>query len=129
MKHMILTGALAGGMLAGLTGAFMATLQPTDVLAGETVCLTKSRLMSWKPVDASTIEMTDKQFKRYTVHMQGTCENLTNQTATLVYRFWGNLSCLDSSVSMRVASPGRGALTCRVASVELAEDAKQAGNP
>jgi len=129
MKRIILTGALAGGMLASLTGAFMATVQPTDVLAGESVCLTKSRLMSWKPIDANTLEMTDKQFKRYTVHMQDECTNLTAQTATLVYCFWGNLSCLDSRVSMRVASPGRGALTCRVASVELAEDAKQAGSP
>ena len=114
--------ALFSGLLmvatGSLTGALLGTVNSTHALAGEEVCLTKSRLQSWRPIDENTLEMTDKQMKRYTVRMQGSCANLTYTNPTLVYRYWGNLSCLNSSVLVRVAVGGRGALSCRVASVE-----------
>jgi len=106
--------------LGSLTGALVGAVSSTNVQAGESVCLTKSRLNSWRPIDQNTMEMTDKQMKRYTVHMRDSCENLTYANATLIYRYWGNLSCLSSSVLVRVAAPGRGALSCRVDRVEEA---------
>jgi hypothetical protein len=106
MKYAIVTGVLMGAMIS------------TQLLAAESVCLTRSRLVSARAIDENTIEMVDRQMNRFTVRMERPCANLGQINPTLVYRFWGNLSCLDSSVSINVAAPGRPANNCRVASVE-----------
>lgn len=106
-----------------LTGVLMGTMLSTHVLAGEAACLTRSRLVSSRAIDENTIEMIDRQMNRYTVRRQRPCANLNFSNATLIYRSWGNLSCLNSSVSINVAAPGRGVRTCRVAAVELAGSA------
>jgi hypothetical protein len=106
-----------------LTGVLIGTILSTQVMAGEGVCLTRSRLVSARAIDENTIEMIDRQMNRFTVRMQRPCANLAQVGPTLVYRFWGNLSCLDSSVSINVAAPGRAVNTCRVAAVEAASPA------
>jgi hypothetical protein len=111
MKYAVVTGVLMGAMLS------------TQVLAGESACLTRSRLVSARAVDENTIEMTDRLMNRFTVRMERPCANLAATNPTLVYRFWGNLSCLDSSVSIDVAALGRPVNNCRVASVEAAAPA------
>ena len=111
IKNAVVTGVLIGAMLS------------TQVLAGEGTCLTRSRLMSARAVDENTIEMFDRQMNRFIVNLQRPCSNLTEPAPTMVYRFWGNLSCLDSSVSINVAARGRASNTCRVASVEAATPA------
>ena len=107
-----------------LTGVLMGTMLSTQVLAGETACLTRSRLVSTRPIDENTIEMIDRLMNRFIVHMQGACPNLNDANARFVFgRTWGNLSCLDSSVIINVAATGRGVRACRVASVEAATQA------
>ena len=103
-----------------LTGVLMGTMLSTHVLAGETVCLTRSRLVSSRAIDENTIEMTDRLMNRFTVRMQRPCANLNFTNARIGFRSWPNLSCLDSTVSVNVSAPGRGILTCRVAAVEAA---------
>lgn len=105
---------------AAVTGLLIGTLFSSQVLAGEAACLTRSRLVSTRPIDENTIEMIDRLMKRYIVRMERACENLNYTDAKFIFRFWGNLSCLDSSVSINVTAPGRGVRNCRVAAVEAA---------
>lgn len=108
---------------AAVTGVLISAILCTQVLAAENVCLTRSRLMSARAIDENTIEMIDRQMNRFNVHLQRACSNLTLPDPVMVYRFWGNLSCLDSSVSINVTARGRAPNTCRVASVEAATPA------
>jgi hypothetical protein len=108
MKNAVVAGVLIGAVLS------------TQVLAGENTCLIRSRLMSARAVDENTIEMFDRQMNRFIVSLQRPCSNLNEPAPTMVYRFWGNLACLDSSVSINVAARGRAPNTCRVASVQPA---------
>jgi hypothetical protein len=111
IKNAVLAGILIGATLA------------TNVLAGENVCLTRSRLVSSRAAGDNTIEMIDRQMNRFTVRVQAPCPALDDLNARIILgRTWRNLSCLDSSVVINVAATGRGTTACRVASV-------QAGSP
>ena len=106
IKNTLLIGVLIGAMLS------------TEVFAGETPCLTRSRLVSSRAIGDNTIEMIDRNMNRFTVRTQS-CPNLNDLNATIILgRSWRNLSCLNSSVILNVAASGRGVRPCRVASVE-----------
>jgi hypothetical protein len=106
MKNTLLTGVLVGTMLS------------TQVLAGESTCLTRNRLMSSRALGDNTIEMIDRNMNRFIVRTQN-CPNLNDLNATIILgRSWRNLSCLNSTVTLNVAASGRGVNGCRVASVE-----------
>jgi hypothetical protein len=103
-----------------LTGVLIGTMLSTQVLAGETTCLTRSRLQSSRALGDNTIEMIDRNMNRFIVRTQN-CPNLNDLNATIIVgRSWRNLSCLNSTVTLNVAATGRGLGTCRVASVEAA---------
>jgi len=111
-----------------LTGVLIGTMLTTQVLAGETACLTRSRLVSSRALGDNTIEMIDRNMNRFTVRTQA-CPNLDFTNATIIIgRSWRNLSCLNSTVTLNVAAQGRGLGTCRVASVE-AGSPTQAASP
>jgi hypothetical protein len=95
-----------------------ATLVATQVLAASAdACLQRNRLQSWRAVDNSTMVMTDNQYKQYTVRMKGSCSNLARPAATLIYRTWQNLACLQSGDIIGVTAPGLGLVTCSIAGV------------
>ena len=95
-----------------------ATLVATQVLAASAdACLQRNRLQSWRAVDSNTMVMTDNQYKQYTVRMKGICSNLARPAATLIYRTWQNLACLQSGDIIGVTAPGLGLVTCSVAGV------------
>jgi hypothetical protein len=95
-----------------------ATLVATQVLAASAdACLQRNRLQSWRAVDNSTMVMTDNQYKQYTVRMKGNCSNLDRPAATLIYRTWQNLACLQSGDIIGVTAPGLGLVTCSIAGV------------
>ena len=96
----------------------MATLAATQVLAASEACLQRNRVQSWRALDDATMVMTDIQMKQYTVHMKGRCSNLNRSAATLIYRTWQNLSCLQSGDIIAVTAPGMGSVSCSVAGVE-----------
>jgi len=103
---------------ATVTGILMGAMFSTQVLAGEAACITRSRLVSSRPLGNNTIEMIDRNMNRFTVRTQE-CPNLNDLNATIILgRSWRNLSCLNSSVTLNVAASGRGTRPCRVASVE-----------
>ena len=113
-----------------LTGVLMGTMLSTQVLAGESACITRNRLVTARAVDENTIEMIDRLMNRFIVHMQGACPNLNDANARFVFgRTWSNLSCLDSSVIINVAASGRGVRACRVASVEAASPTQANASP
>jgi len=110
-----------------LAGVLMGALLATEVLAAESACLTRNRLVSSRAVGGDTIEMTDRQMNRFIVRTQA-CPNLDFTNATVIVgRSWNNLSCLNSSVTLNVSAPGRGVRACRVVSVEAANPAPPAG--
>ena len=97
---------------------FAATLIATQVLAASSdACLQRNRLQSWRAVDNATMVMTDNQYKQYTVRLKGSCSNLDRPAATLIYRTWQNLACLQSGDIIGVTAPGLGLVTCSVAGV------------
>jgi hypothetical protein len=93
------------------------TLIATQVLAQE-ACLQHNRLQSWRPVDNSTMLMTDNQMRQYTVRLNGRCTNLTRPAAVITYRTWQNLACLSPGEIITVTAPGMGSVTCSVENVE-----------
>ena len=101
-----------------VASTLMATLVATQVLAASEACLQRNRVQSWRALDDATMVMTDIQMNRYTVHMKGRCSNLNRTAATLIYRTWQNLSCLQSGDIISVTAPGMGSVTCAVAGVE-----------
>ena len=103
-----------------LTGLLIAGVFSTQVLAASADCLQHNRMVSWKAVDESTLEMTDNMMKRYTVRLNGRCSSVTQADAKLIYRSWTNLSCLMRGEIITVAAPGRGEETCSVAGVQAA---------
>jgi hypothetical protein len=101
-----------------VASTLMATLVATQVLAASEACLQRNRVQSWRAIDSSTMVMTDNQYKQYTVRMKGRCSNLDRMAATLIYRTWQNLACLQSGDIIAVTAPGMGSVTCSVAGVE-----------
>ena len=108
-KNALLTGALMGAMLS------------TQVLAASDVCLQHNRFVSWRAVDDNTLEMTDNNMMRYTVHLGSPCMGVTRADAKLVFRTWTNLGCLLPGEIITVTAPGLGAVTCSVANVQPAD--------
>jgi len=112
-----------------LIGVLMGTMLSTQVLAGDAACITRSRLVSSRPLGNDTIEMIDRNMNRFTVRTQP-CPNLNDLNATIILgRSWRNLSCLNSSVTLNVAASGRGLGTCRVASLEAGSPTQAASPP
>ena len=117
-RHRIVTGVLGSSMI--IVQAFA---------ANQNVCLQRNRVVSWRPVNDTTLVYTDRQMNQYTVTLRDSCRNITNQNATLVYRNWSSLKCLARNDYFRVAASGRGMSTCRVESVrEGPPEAQAAGS-
>ena len=108
-KNALLTGALMGAMLS------------TQVLAAAgNACLQHNRFVSWRAVDDNTLEMTDNNIMRYTVHLGSRCMGVTRADAKLVFRTWTNLGCLMPGEIITVTAPGIGPVICSVSGVQLA---------
>ena len=116
-KNALLVGTLAGALLA-----------PQIVAAAEEACLQRNRLVSWRAIDDSTLEMTDRNMSKYTVRLARRCTPATRTNARLVYRTWTNLSCLRSGEVLTVLAPGGVRATCPVAGVEAPADAPAPAN-
>ena len=109
MRHMksILVGVLAGTMLA------------TPVLAAaEQACLRHDRIWSTRVVDQHTVEVTDRSYNKYTVHLRGACTGLTWGDAVLIFRTWQNLSCVSDHDIIGVTTPAFKFSDCYVADVQ-----------
>ena len=103
-SHVFLVGALMGVSLA------------TPVLAAaDNACLQNNRIWGWQAVDDRTLIVTDRNYKRFTVHLTGSCIGLNRYAgASLVVRTANNLSCLMTGDRIAFNSPDLGPLICVV---------------
>jgi hypothetical protein len=116
-KNTLLIGALVGAVLATHIAA-----------AAEGACLQRNRLVSWRAVDESTLEMTDRTMNKYTVQLRSRCFQATRPGARLGYRYWTELGCLKSGEVISVFAPGGGRATCVVSGIQTAADAPAPAN-
>src|SRR5258705_12616320 len=108
-----------------LIGALMGALLATPVLAAsENACLQNNRIGGWNAVDDRTLIVTDRNYKRFSVHLTGGCIGLDKYAgASLVVRTSTSLSCLMTGDRIAFNSPGLGPLTCVVTDVQAAASA------
>ncbi|HXJ03212.1 MAG TPA: DUF6491 family protein [Micropepsaceae bacterium] len=104
---------------AALAGMVMGAMLATPVLAAaDNACLQHNRIWSWRAVDDNTVVVTDRNSNRYTVHMNPGCTGLTYGGATLVFRTWQNLGCVDRGDIIGITAPGLGFITCSIAGIQ-----------
>src|SRR6267378_1013531 len=91
MKTILAMLAVALGGAAALVGADSAT----PVKAADNACLQNNRIWGWQAVDDRTLIVTDRTYRRFTVHLTGGCIGLDKYAAaSLVVRTATSLSCL-----------------------------------
>jgi hypothetical protein len=112
-----------------LVGALMGVTLATPVLAAsENACLQNNRIWGWQAVDDRTLIVTDRNYKRFSVHLTGGCVGLDKYAAaSLVVRTSTSLSCLTTGDRIAFNSPGLGPLTCVVTDVQAAASAPPPG--
>ena len=101
---------------AFLVGALLGVSLATPVLAAaDNACLQNNRIWGWQAVDDRTLIVTDRNYRRFTVHLTGGCIGLDKYAgASLVVRTATSLSCLAQGDRIAFNSPGLGPLTCVV---------------
>ena len=104
---------------AMLAGTLVAMNFVTPVMAAENACLQNNRIWGWQAVNDRTLIVTDRTYRRYTVHLTGGCIGLDKYAAaSLVVRTSTSLSCLTTGDRIAFNSPGLGPLTCVVTDVK-----------
>jgi len=114
---------------AVLVGALMGVSLATPVLAAaDNACLQNNRIWGWKAVDDRTLIVTDRNYKKFTVHLTGGCINLSKYAgASLVVRGSTSLGCLTTGDRIGFNSPGLGPLTCVVTDTNPGEPSPPPG--
>ena len=114
---------------AVLVGALMGVSLATPVLAAaDNACLQNNRIWGWRAVDDRTLIVTDRNYKRFTVHLTGGCIGLDKYAgASLVVRTATSLSCLMTGDRIAFNSPGVGPLTCVVTDTNPGEPSPPPG--
>jgi hypothetical protein len=107
MQNAIVVGLVTGTMLA----------TPVMAASGET-CLRHDRIWSTRVVDKHTIEVTDREYKKYTVHLRGACTGLTWGDAVIIFRTWQNLACISDNDIIGVVTPAFKFSDCYIADVQ-----------
>jgi hypothetical protein len=102
-----------------LVGALMGVMMATPVLAasGE-ACLQHNRILNMRALDSNTVLATDRNYHRYTIHMNPGCVGLDNGGSHLVLRTWQNLACVDRGDIIGVQVPGMGFVTCSIDNIQ-----------
>ena len=112
---------LGAGVLSVTLGASFALSQPAGAPApsAEKVCLQSNRMQNYDVVDDRTLVITDRFFKRYTVHMASGCVGLTPAAMNVILQTRTSLGCFGQDGDRVVFnSPGLGRLSCFVTSVD-----------
>src|SRR5438067_13471736 len=93
---------------AFLVGALMGVLLATPVLAAaDNACLQNNRIWGWQAVDGRTLIVTDRNYRRFSVHLTGGCIGLDKYAAaSLVVRTATSLSCLMQGDKIAFNRPG-----------------------
>jgi hypothetical protein len=111
-------------MRTAFAGLLIGAALATPVLAAEEACLQNNRIWGWQALDQRTLVVTERDYKRYTVHLTGGCIGLDSYAgASLVFRQKLNLGCLSQGDMVAFNSPGLGRMSCSVTNVEAAQPA------
>ncbi len=109
---MTIARALAAGLLIG------ATLASSAFAAEEKACLQSNRIWGWKAVNDRTLIITDRNYKRFTVHMTSGCVHLDQYAgASIAVRTHLSLGCVGQGDFVSFVAPGLGRLSCAVTDV------------
>ncbi|HEY4264808.1 MAG TPA: DUF6491 family protein [Micropepsaceae bacterium] len=101
-----------------VTGVMMGATLASPVLAAENACLQSNRVWGWQALDDHTLIVTDRNEKRYTVHLTGGCVGLDKYAASaLVVSTRTSLGCIGQGDRIAFRAPGLGPLTCVVTNV------------
>jgi len=113
------TSVLMGTVLSfSLLAASSAPGQPAlSPRAPEKVCLQNNRVWGFDVVDERTLQVTDLNYRRYTVHMTSGCVGLTKAVLDIALRTTTSLGCLGQGDRVSFRSPGLGRLSCTVTGV------------
>lgn len=110
-----------------VVGVLLGTFLASPVLAAdEKACLQSNRVWGWQATNDKTLVVTDREYKRYTVHLTGGCIGLDKYAAApIVIRTRTSLGCVGQGDRIAFQSPGLGVLTCTVMDVENAPAASK----
>jgi hypothetical protein len=101
-----------------VTGLLMGATLASPVIAAENACLQSNRVWGWKALDDRTLEVTDRNYQRYTVHLTGGCIGLDKYAAApLVISTRTSLGCVGQGDRIAFRAPGLGPLSCVVMDV------------
>jgi hypothetical protein len=106
-------------ILAVLAGALLGADFVTPAMATDKACLQNNRIWGWQAVDDRMLIVTDRNYRRFTVHLTGGCIGLDKYAGvSLVVRSGTSLGCLTKGDAIAFNSPGLGPLTCTVTDVK-----------
>ena len=92
---------------AFLAMALTSVLATVPAFAASEVCLQNNRILSTTVVDGSTVLITDKDKKQYTVHMHGMCVDFDKNAQNLTFRTKLQLGCLSRGDTISYDVPGQ----------------------
>ena len=115
--------ALAGAVLAFVTFALASSAAPAaqegPAVSQEKACLQSNRMWGFNVVNERTLQVTDRTYKRYTVHMTSGCVGLNNAVLDVRLLSKTALGCLSQGDRVSFQNPdGLGRLSCIVTGVE-----------
>ena len=118
-KHAALAAAALFSTSLGASVALSQQADAPPAPSSEKVCLQSNRMQNYDVLDDRTLVITDRFFKRYTVHMASGCVGLTRAALDVVLRTRTSLGCFgQDGDSVVFNSPGLGRLSCFVTGVE-----------
>jgi hypothetical protein len=112
-----------------LVGALMGTSLATPVLAAANeACLQSNRIWGWQAINDRTLIVTDRTYKKYTVHLTGGCVNISKYVGTnLAFQSVTSLGCIGQGDGVRFVSRDLGPLRCIVTGVDAGVPAPAPG--
>ena len=84
----------------------VAAFGSVPVLAAPGACVPNNRIQSTRIVNNTTVMVTDKAGKTYTVHMHGACVGLDQSALNLSFRTKTQLGCLSRGDTVSYSLPG-----------------------
>ena len=98
-------------VVAGLMAA-------SSAFASDAACLQNNRIWSWNVVNTRTLIVSDRENRKFVVHLSGGCVGLTNMVPAMAFRTDTNLGCLRPGDRVSYRAPVLGRMTCFVRGVE-----------
>lgn len=87
-------------------------------------CLQNNRIWEWNAVNDRLLIVTDREYHRYIVRLNGGCIGLSSYALNaLRFKSWTSLGCVQHGDQVIYNAPGLGRLNCFIDQVEPYSDA------